>query len=772
MELASKNKKPGLMTGQLPLPLVPIETIPIGDAAGIYEDEHGGAVFIWGNVVNTWGPGDDTLRRLGAVQLVETGTARPIEVSRAFDIKPNALWRWRRDFAQFGLAGLIDAKKGPKSQRLVTEEVASYIRELRISGRTIQSIADELGISTCPVRQALGVLAPKPKVSGADRSDEVNTQDLDTTYSESDEIELVGTADESAGGIGGNADVVEADLSGGGLLPIPFPVPRTRERVLARFGFLESATPVFTQGAGLARLGSLLILPTLEQTGLLRLAKKTYCSLSDGFYSLSTTILTMVFLAVCREPLAEGLTRIPPADLGRLLGLDRAPDLKTIRRKLSEIAGRNKGSEFVGALGQYHAEQDPDVMGYLYLDGHVRVYSGKRDLQKAHVTRTRIAAPATVETWATDQRGDPVFVVTSELSASLVSEIKRLLPDLKALAKDHTLTVVFDRGGWSPNLFAELVGEKIDFLTYVKGKRKEEPESAFHKQSFIEDGTEYFYELADRIIYLKLTKEVDDSKTLSCRQITRRRPDGRQTQIVTSRTDASAPEVAHRMFARWRQENYFRYAREHFALDALDSYAFAKDDPSRMIPNPAKKTAQAELRKARLALSQAEAAVGIALEESKRTTMKRFKVENAELAAITTKARSEVDRLEQEVRSIATRVPLHSVRPEAALMDEERKLVTHAIRMSTYKAESALARMIAPICPMDEARALLREAFNSAGDLQIINGVLEVRIDPLSAPRRTRVLASLCEQLTSMKTCYPETNLAMRFSVKDRPGIS
>ena len=45
MELASKNKKPGLMTGQLPLPLVPIETIPIGDAAGIYEDEHGGAVL-------------------------------------------------------------------------------------------------------------------------------------------------------------------------------------------------------------------------------------------------------------------------------------------------------------------------------------------------------------------------------------------------------------------------------------------------------------------------------------------------------------------------------------------------------------------------------------------------------------------------------------------------------------------------------------------------------------------------------------------------------
>ena len=55
---------------------------------------------------------------------------------------------------------------------------------------------------------------------------------------------------------------------------------------------------------------------------------------------------------------------------------------------------------------------------------------------------------------------------------------------------------------------------------------------------------------------------------------------------------------------------------------------------------------------------------------------------------------------------------------------------------------------------------------------KVVNGVPDIRIDPLSAPRRTRVLASLCEQLTSAKTYYPETNLAMRFSVKDRPDIS
>ena len=77
----------------------------------------------------------------------------------------------------------------------------------------------------------------------------------------------------------------------------------------------------------------------------------------------------------------------------------------------------------------------------------------------------------------------------------------------------------------------KLGGEKIDFVTYVKGKRSEEPDDAFYKESFSEDGVSYLYELADRSICLNLTKEVDGQKSLSCRQITRRREGGRQTQI-------------------------------------------------------------------------------------------------------------------------------------------------------------------------------------------------------------------------------------------------
>jgi hypothetical protein len=50
--------------------------------------------------------------------------------------------------------------------------------------------------------------------------------------------------------------------------------------------------------------------------------------------------------------------------------------------------------------------------------------------------------------------------------------------------------------------------------------------------------------------------------------------------------DLTAGEVCWRMSSRWREENYFRYARARFALDALDSYAAAPDDPDRMMSKP------------------------------------------------------------------------------------------------------------------------------------------------------------------------------------------
>jgi len=130
---------------------------------------------------------------------------------------------------------------------------------------------------------------------------------------------------------------------------------------------------VFTPGARYPLAGLLLALPALEATGLLQAARQVYGQLKDGFYGLAATLLTLVFLALAGEPRAEGATRVPPGALGRVLGLDRAPEVKTIRRKLGELAAAGKAAGLVMALARRHAAARPGALGFLYLDGHARV---------------------------------------------------------------------------------------------------------------------------------------------------------------------------------------------------------------------------------------------------------------------------------------------------------------------------------------------------------------------------------------------------------------
>jgi Transposase protein len=183
----------------------------------------------------------------------------------------------------------------------------------------------------------------------------------------------------AAGGAGGSVglDGRDDEAGQGAVVPVlPDPVRRDAERVLARWGLLgEGAAPVFAPGARYP-LAGLLALPALEDTGLLAAAREVYGGLKDGFYGLTATLLTLVFLALAGEPRAEGATRVPPTALGRVLGLDRAPEVKTIRRKLAELAAAGKAAELMMALARRHAAARPDALGFLHIDGHARVYYG------------------------------------------------------------------------------------------------------------------------------------------------------------------------------------------------------------------------------------------------------------------------------------------------------------------------------------------------------------------------------------------------------------
>src|SRR5674476_1429938 len=136
------------------------------------------------------------------------------------------------------------------------------------------------------------------------------------------------------------------------------------------------------------------------------------------------------------------------------------------------ITGR--ADELLAAMAAAHVARldasNPDLLAVFYVDGHARAYQGGAKIAKTHLSRLKFPAPATVDTWISDASGDPVLVIMAQPGASLAMELRRLLPDLRrAVCDQRRVLVGFDRGGWSPALFAHMDAAGFDVLTWRKG---------------------------------------------------------------------------------------------------------------------------------------------------------------------------------------------------------------------------------------------------------------------------------------------------------------
>ncbi|HEX9682435.1 MAG TPA: helix-turn-helix domain-containing protein [Acidimicrobiales bacterium] len=709
----------------MPVPVAPLGSCPVADGVDVGEGDDGGVVFLWGLACWCWQPDDVVARRLAAVQLVVTGSAKPGAVAAAFGTDEVTLWRWRRSYEAEGVTGLAPRRRGPKGPSKIDQAKTDQIRRLRAEGLSRDAIAERVGVSGASVSRALAAALAEPEPAPAP----------------------------------GPVAALE---------PLARPEPRDGERQAARRGELAEAEPRITVGSSLPLAGALVILPALAATGIIDCFEVTYTKARAAFYGARALVLTMVFAALLREPRAEGLTRLDPTDVGRLLGLDRAPEVKTLRRRMASLAEECRASELLAALARHHTAAHAGAMGVLYVDGHVRAYHGSARVPKAHVARMRLSMPAEADTWVADANGDGLLVWQAPPGASLAAELRKVAAWARELlGPDRRPTIAFDRGGWSPALFAELHASGFDILTYRKAPKAPEPRSTFTTHVYLDDTAhEHRYVLADRRVRIAYKHNRRDRR-FACRQITRLDPDtGHQTQILTTRTDPDPAALAHAMFSRWRQENFFRYMRAHYGLDALDAYTTTDDDPARLVPNPARRAADRHRRDTAAQLTAAEATEGRA-----RLDGHRDGVDTTDLDAAFADADAHVEELRTAARAIPAKVPLGDLHPDAARLDPERKRIHDAIRMATYNAESTLARLLAPHYRRadDEARSLLREIFGAPADLEITGNELHVRINPLSAPRRTGALAALCEDLTNTRTTYPGTHLTLVYTTKNHP---
>jgi len=541
----------------------------------------------------------------------------------------------------------------------------------------------------------------------------------------------------------------------------------------------DGIAPEFVPSLDVAGGGVLLALPALLAVGLLRHTDRHF-TLPRGYYSLFSIFLFLGFMALARIKSIEKLRYEAPGEWGKLLGLDRIPEVRTLRTKVKHLAEHGQPVPWSAELCKDWMNEAPEQAQVCYVDGHVRVYHGEQTkLPKHFVSRQRLCLRAAVEYWVNAMDGQPFFVVHQDVDPGLIKVLEsEIIPQLsqdipgqpsaEVLLADPYLnrfTVVFDREGYSPDLMARLWQQRISAMTYRKRPGDDWPEVEFTQHEVrLVGGEVTTMLLAERGVLL--------GGTIWVREFRRLTATGHQTSIVSTVYRGEMAQLTATMFARWCQENFFSYMRQHYGLDKLISYDTEQIPDTTPVINPEYRRLDGEIRKKAAQLSRLAAQFGgLGLEgEIEPDKVKMYESKKGELQEAADHLRAELAPLKEQRKSVKRHITFGQL-PESARFERltvSSKHLIDTVKMVAYRAETAMAHVLKEkLARTDDARALLRSIYTTEADLipNETEGTLTVRLHNMTSRIHDAAVTHLCKELNDTETVYPETNLRLVYEL-------
>jgi hypothetical protein len=419
---------------------------------------------------------------------------------------------------------------------------------------------------------------------------------------------------------------------------------------------------------------------------------------------------------------------------------------------------------------------------YFYCDGHVRVYHGDQTaLPRHYVARERLCLRATTDYWINAMDGQPFLYVNKEVDPGLIATLKQdVIPWLEGnvaktpeqerrLAEDarvHWFTIVFDREGYSPEFFEQMRKQRIAILTYRKFPKDNWPSEAFATHSVeLASGETVTMKLAERDAQL--------TNQLELREIRKLNDSGHQTSMLTTNFQAAMPTLAASLFARWSQENFFRYMREHFGPDRLIEYGTEPVPDAISVVNPQWRKLDSQIRsqtgkRHRLAAQFGALALS---EDPAESELDRFQQRQGQLREEIQARDLEIDKLKVIRKSTPHHVAVKELPEEDRFtrLRTERKHFIDTLKMAAYRAEASMASLLREHMARggDDARALLRQIFQTDADLtpDLAASVLTVKLHHLTQAAHDQAIEKLLEDLNATQTVFPGTKLTMVFKL-------
>jgi len=741
---------------QLLLPLIPDGASQINDLLSVMQDGGDWTYFLGSRAAFSHPEADLASFRMYTAQLITQGVCRQCEITKAFGVSSNSVNRSVKKYREEGIPAFYRQRLG-RGATVMTDEVVEQAQQLLDAGCSRKETADRLGIKTDTLRKAI--------VAGK--------------LHEPAKTELSAAATPASNKSERSAeDVAAAEEMGTACT-------RSLERVCAAVGLLPGGAPTrFESCRDVSFGGVLCALPALTQNGLFKHLAQCFSPLG-GYYTTLQVITLLAWMALCRIKTAEQLQYHSPGELGKLLGLDRIPEVRCLRNKLSTLSEDNAPEAWAAMLSKDWMDADPELAGSLYVDGHVRLYHGKlTKLPHRYVSRQRLCLRGTTDYWVNDAEGKPFFVVERPADHGMLealenSIVPRLLaevpnqPSQEELAADpcrSRFTVIFDREGYSPAFFKKMWNQhRIACITYHKHPKDDWPEEEFvETQLTLVNGEEVTMRLAERGSWIGSRRD-----GLWVREIRKLGSSGHQTSMISSAYDHSHVKDSVQLFSRWCQENFFRYAMQHFGIDLLSEYGTEEiAGTNRPVVNPVRRELDRRRRSLQSKLNRRHA-------EYAHLTL-HPEADHAKVAAwerVKAEALEQIQQLSHELDTVKKKqseTPKHlrwEELPEEAKFERlapSRKRLLDTIKMVAYRAETAMSNLVRPVLSREEdSRSLMRELFQMEADLHPSpeTDELHIRVHAMANPRSNRAIEHLLGELNATEQTYPGTKLKLIYSL-------
>jgi hypothetical protein len=333
-------------------------------------------------------------------------------------------------------------------------------------------------------------------------------------------------------------------------------------------------------------------------------------------------------------------------------------------------------------------------------------------------------------------------------------------------------TIVFDREGYSPQFFAQMKEQRIAVLTY----RKFPGELLWSEQEFrpyqlrLVSGEQVTLQMAERGVQL--------SNNLWVREIRHLSDKGHQSSILSTDYRSDLTRVAAAMFARWCQENFFKYMRQNYNLDRLVEYGTEVVPDTTRVINPAWRQLDSQIRRQNALLSRelVQFAQIQLPQDMEPPQVEAYQQKKGQLQQTIEQRRQQIEQLKAQRKAIPKHIEIKDL-PEQDRFQRlraEKKHFIDTIKLIAYRAETALAQLAREkINRLDDARSVIRQIFRTEVDLlpDQRNKTLTVRLHPMSTQAHDQVVHHICTELTATETVFPGTDLRLIYESSGSPLI-